>query len=96
MSIFSRSVMTDVDTHNSSAGGASPVPPPPLSFPPPPLNLKPVNKYLPQVSVNGHVVCATVQSAGVQGRAVDQGGGERCERGPLSIASGSAARNRAG
>ena len=56
--------MTDVATPNSSAGGASscPQPPPSLSFsPPPPLNLKPVIRFVPQVSVNSDVVCATVQ-----------------------------------
>ena len=57
--------MTDLATPNSSAGGASssPQPPPPLALysPPPPLSLKPVLRFVPQVSVNGDVVCATVQ-----------------------------------
>ena len=56
--------MTDVATSNSAAGGASssPQPPPPLSFScPPPLNLKPVLRFVPQVSGSGDVVCATVQ-----------------------------------
>ena len=55
--------MTDLATSNHAAGGASCPPPPlPLSFSrPPPLNLKPVLRFVPQVSVSGDVVCATIQ-----------------------------------
>ena len=56
--------MTDVATFNSLAGGESsgPQPPPPLSFfPPPPLDLKPVMRFIPQISVNDGSKCASVQ-----------------------------------